>query len=59
MAEGEGRSLSVPNNVPDHRTELEDVAENEIKWCSPVSIQSVCLRWPHMTASDLTDRSIL
>lgn len=43
--------VSVYNNAPEHRAELIDVTENEIKWCSPVPIQSVCLRRPYMTAS--------
>lgn len=38
--------VSVYNNAPEHRAELIDAAENEIKCCSPV-FYPVCLCETH------------
>lgn len=37
--------VSVYNDPPEHRAELIDAAKNEIKCFSPVSLQSIRLRF--------------
>ncbi len=54
VAIGKGTKWVAPfvySNAPEHRAELIDAAENEIKRYSTVSVQRVCLRRSHMTVS--------